>query len=116
MGKIKELFAGRPCHKPACLLVKNDVAEFFRFYLDTKRQTEQRRSRSEWPKREDGFPARAPHSGADGRLASAPTRRRRTSRTSAALATYSPAQSRGPAGVRPRHPRSGKRNPRTPIP
>ncbi|HKA53362.1 MAG TPA: heavy metal translocating P-type ATPase [Candidatus Binatia bacterium] len=34
MGKIKELFAGQPYRKPACLLVKNAVAEFFRFYLD----------------------------------------------------------------------------------
>src|SRR5215813_5049318 len=33
MGKIKELFAGQPYRKPACLLVKNAVAEFFRFYL-----------------------------------------------------------------------------------
>jgi hypothetical protein len=43
--------------------------------LDTKRQIEEGGSRSERPKREDGFPARAPHSGADGRLASAPTTR-----------------------------------------
>src|SRR5215471_13689141 len=28
MGKIKELFAGRPCRKAACLLVKNTVADF----------------------------------------------------------------------------------------
>jgi len=33
MGKIKELFADRLCRKPACFLVKNAVAEFFRLYL-----------------------------------------------------------------------------------
>src|SRR5262249_54081206 len=49
--------------------------------LDTKRQAEQGGSRSERPKRENGFPAQAPHSGADGRLTSAPTTRGRTART-----------------------------------
>src|SRR5262245_27203158 len=36
---------------------------------DTKEQTEEGGPRSEQPRREGGFPARAPHSGADGRLA-----------------------------------------------
>src|SRR5262249_1336580 len=49
--------------------------------LDTKRQAEEGGSRSERPRRGDGFPARAAHPGADGRIASATTTRGRTART-----------------------------------
>jgi hypothetical protein len=95
--------------------------------IGTKRHTEQRGARSERPKREDGVPKREdgvpadrPHPvqrrqggpdraaspGADGRVASAPTTRRRTSRTSAAPTT--PQHRRRLTGATPPRPTTGK--------